>query len=376
MKTHTFNAGWTEHLSARRSSTRCASSGRATRSRVSPTAPTPKRDRRRSGHDRPDDRPQQLQPARDDDQALAGGRHRHLGARPAQVEGRLRLPVRRHPEPLPRLLQRRRTRSAASRRSPAGGRTAPTSCTSRTSPGRDDRARDEIRTSGSIRSSCRTSGGRADLTVNLGLRYDLMKTTRRRCGTPIRSLPRRTSTPAGSTPTPTTGARGSASPGPAERQVRRPRRLGLVLRPDAVDHARHRPFEQRHQHPLADVHRRRRCRPIPDSSSRFRLAGRQRGRRSSISTGLRERAGCCRRTSRRVGVRTGHEPHGHVSVRRRERICRARSIAISARLVAHVHRRRHRRDRSRITSSAPIGRSRTSPASSPSSRRPNRATTA
>ena len=30
---------------------------------------------------------------------------------------------------------------------------------------------------------------------------------------------------------------------PAERQVRRPRRLGIVLRPDAVDHARHRPLE-------------------------------------------------------------------------------------------------------------------------------------
>ena len=44
---------------------------------------------------------------------------------------------------------------------------------------------------------------------------------------------------------------------PAERQVRRARRLGTLLRADAVDHARHRPLEQRHQHRVADLHRRR-----------------------------------------------------------------------------------------------------------------------
>ncbi len=40
------------------------------------------------------------------------------------------------------------------------------------------------------------------------------------------------------------------------RQVRRSRRLGAVLRPDAVDHARHSPLEQRHQYRVADLHRR------------------------------------------------------------------------------------------------------------------------
>ena len=57
-----------------------------------------------------------------------------LGARRAQVQGRLRLSVRRHPQPLPRASSAARTRSAAWRRSPAAGRTAPTSSISRTSP--------------------------------------------------------------------------------------------------------------------------------------------------------------------------------------------------------------------------------------------------
>ena len=107
-----------------------------------------------------DDRSQQLQPARNDDQALAGRRYGHSRRRASQGEGRLRLPVRRHPESLPGLLRRllhlpkprlvRRRQTERSRRS----------CTSRTSRVRARAARSPIPTSMSTRSSRRTSGGR------------------------------------------------------------------------------------------------------------------------------------------------------------------------------------------------------------------------
>ena len=104
----------------------------------------------------------------------------------AQAEGRLRLPVRRHPEPLPRILQRRRTRSAAWPRSPAAGRTARTSSTSRTfaGPGHDRRGdasghpRVLALRAGRMAADARPDGQRS------GLRYDLMKTARRRCRNP------------------------------------------------------------------------------------------------------------------------------------------------------------------------------------------------
>ena len=56
--------------------------------------------------DRVDDRTEQLQPARNDDQALASRRYRDLAQRTTQTQGRLRLPVRRHPEQLSWVLQR------------------------------------------------------------------------------------------------------------------------------------------------------------------------------------------------------------------------------------------------------------------------------
>ena len=109
------------------------------------------------------DRPQHLQPARDDDQALAGRRHADLAARRAQAQGRLRLPVRRHPQLLPRASSAAPTRSAASP-SFAGGRPngAERVLSAELSPAR---ARPAPITHpehpASTRSSCRTSGSRA-----------------------------------------------------------------------------------------------------------------------------------------------------------------------------------------------------------------------
>ena len=111
VRTRTFNASWTS-IVRHDALQRAAVPARARRGAGRGQQRQPRRRRAAERHDGADDRPQQLQPARDDDQALAGRRYRHLGSRRAQVQGRVRLSVRRHPQPLPGLLQRRRTRSA------------------------------------------------------------------------------------------------------------------------------------------------------------------------------------------------------------------------------------------------------------------------
>ena len=216
-----------------------------------------------------DDRTQQLQPARDDDQALADRRHADVAPRRAQIQGRLRLPVRRHPQPIPRLLQRLVHVPIAGvvRRRPAQWRQRVR--TSRTSPATARPGRTPTRTSRSTRSSSRTSGARSPMSrVNLGLRYDLMKTA----APPVRNPDAQLAAAGIDTSRLDTdgnnfGPRLRRRLGAAGQEVRRPRRVRRVLRPHAVDHARHGALEQRHQHRRADVHRR--CRA--DLAEQLRL---------------------------------------------------------------------------------------------------------
>ena len=70
---------------------------------------------------------------------------------------------------------------------------------------------------------------------------------------------------------------------PLGRHVRGARRLRPVLRPHAVDHARHRALEQRRQHRLADLHRRRGADVSAEVRRPSRPAARRRGRSSSTS---------------------------------------------------------------------------------------------
>jgi outer membrane receptor protein involved in Fe transport len=92
----------------------------------------------------------------------------------------------------------------------------------------------------------------ADVTLNLGLRYDLMKTDAPPVQNPDPQL-----LAAGIDTSRLDADTNNWGPrfGAHRTEVRRARRRRLVLRPDAVDHARHRALEQRHQHRLAHVHR-------------------------------------------------------------------------------------------------------------------------
>ena len=88
---------------------------------------------------------------------------------------------------------------------------------------------------------------------------------------------------------------------PQGRPLRRARRVGPVLRAHAVDHARHRALEQRRQHRVADVHRRRRAdlsaEVRPDSGGRHRRAPEHLLHRQ----GLRERPADAGQRRGRVG---------------------------------------------------------------------------
>ena len=115
-------------------------------------------------------------------------------------------------------------------------------------PARPGRTR--IPTSTSTRSSCRTSGGRRrDMTLNMGLRYDLMKTA----APPVRNPDPQLAAAGIDTSrldadTNNCGPRLGVAWSPIGSALRRSRRLGPLLRPHAVDHARDRALEQRHQH--------------------------------------------------------------------------------------------------------------------------------
>ena len=142
----------------------------------------------------------------------------------------------------------------------AGGRpNGATSPISRTSPARTRPARHPPEPPRVSRSSRRTSGGRhATSRSMLGLRYDLMKTA----APPVRNPDPQLAaadidTSRLDADTNNFGPRLGLAWSPHGRPLRAARRLGPLLRPHAVDHAWHRALQQRRQHRLADVHRRR-----------------------------------------------------------------------------------------------------------------------
>ena len=115
---------------------------------------------------------------------------------------------------------------------------------------------------------------RSDLTLNVGLRYDLMKTD----APPVRNPDAQLAaadidTSRLDADTNNWGPRLGVAWSPPSGTLRRARRLGTLLRADAVDHARHGPLEQRHQHRVADVHRRRGADLSRQRSARFRPRG-------------------------------------------------------------------------------------------------------
>ena len=137
VKTRTFNAALDQRLGPTLFNELRFQYARDQRAGRGQLARTPKAVVQQSGDDGADDRPQQLQPARDDDQALADRRHGDAGSaartssRPASISSSTTSSTASPGS------SAARTRSAAWRRSPAAGRTAPTSSTSRTSPAPD-----------------------------------------------------------------------------------------------------------------------------------------------------------------------------------------------------------------------------------------------
>ena len=273
MKTNTFNASWTSIFGTTRLQRAQVSTGarQGTRPRQQRQ---PRRRRSAVGHDRADDRPQQLQPARNHDRALAAGEHDDLEPRPAQIQGRLRFSVRRHPEQLPRVLQRLvhvpHARVVCRRPAERRQRVLPAEL-----PGaRHDRARNPPEHPGVLvlRAGRVAAAHRPHAQHRAALRPDEDRPAPGAQSRPTARGGRYRHEPARRRHQ----QLGPASGGRVEsgrRPVRRARRLGTLLRPDAVDHARHRPLEQRHQHRVADLHRRHRSDLSRHRSARFRALG-------------------------------------------------------------------------------------------------------
>ena len=240
------------------------------------------------------DRPEQLQPARDDDHALPGRRRRDFLFGNHTVKGGVDfnrdLILNYFPGNFSGATPSTRSRRTTSG-SPSGyvqafagpGTTGP--YTNPTSPRSRSSLQDEWRPT-------------PNLTINLGLRYDKQGIAQPTVRNPDAQLRRPASTRASFPRTRTTSAPASASPGRRRARTHgRARRLRHVLRPDAVDHDRHGDVEQRHQRADAHVHRRADAdlpEHLPVDPDRRRPC---RSRRSSSSTRTSRTRSSTRRAS-------------------------------------------------------------------------------
>ncbi len=261
---------------------------------------------------------------------------RSRGSRGAhKVQGRLRLPVRRHPQLLPGQLLRLVHVQQPRRRSTAGGRAPRASATCRPSPapgttgpttspnineyrglraGRVARPRPTSRSTPACATTCRSSRSR-------------------RCRNPDRAAAAAgIDTSVLNTDTNNLGPRLGFAWAPGGQQVRRPRRLRDLLRPHAVDHGRHGALEQRHQRADHHLHRRAGADLSDTSSRRCRPAWRCRGRRSSSSTTDYQNPRVQQAsTGFEWEVAAEHVAGGELPVRARAMTCRARPTSTSAR---------------------------------------------
>ncbi len=160
VKTNTFNASWTSIVGTTLFNELKFQLARDKEPGLANSA-NPEARRSAVGHDRPDDRPQQLQPARNHDQAMADRRTRRRGSAASTSSRADSISSSTTSSTTSPASSAGRTRSARSRRS-AGGR--PNGANefyqqNFQGPGHD-RARRPIPTSRSTRSSRRTSGGR------------------------------------------------------------------------------------------------------------------------------------------------------------------------------------------------------------------------
>ena len=206
---------------------------------------------------------------------------------------------------------------------------------------------------------------RPDLTLNLGVRYDVMKTAKPDTRNPDRGSRRRRHRhqPPGRRHQ---QHRSAPRPGvePGRQEVRGARRLRHLLRPHAVDHAGHGALEQRHQRPHLHVHGRVGADVSESlhqhSDGRRGAAAEHSGRRQ----GLPESAPAAGERRRRLRGDGEHVAVGQLSVREgRFTPALDRSQPRAARL-GDLHGGGLERDASRITASARRrrGRSRTSTA--------------